>query len=74
MVLNKYFHRKTTKRPPIITASIKPTIPNVDVHTKDANNSPKSLNRAKRVLTELTINIRAISKIMSNGVLTITIL
>jgi len=74
VVLKRYFQRKTIKSPPTIIATIKPTMPIVDVHIKDANNSAKSLKRANRVLTELNISRRAISMIMSNGVLTMFIL
>ena len=74
MVLKRYFQRKTTKSPPIITAKIKPAIPICDVQNKDAKSSPKSLKSAKRVLTELTIIRRAISMIISNGVLTMLFL
>lgn len=74
VVVKRYFQRKTTKSPPIITAKIKPNMPVVEVQTKEKNSSPKSLKRANSVFIELIINKRIISKIISNGVLTIFII
>jgi len=74
VVFKRYFQRNTTKSPPTIIATIKPAILDCDVHAKEANNSARSSSRDRKVLTELIINRRSISKIMSNGVLTMIIL